>query len=422
MGSSRLTRNLGYKVMALVIAVVLWMGILNAEDPVITREFSGISVSEVNADVITSADKAYSYVDGIDTVNVRVSGRTSMVNNVQRADISAVVDLSKLSDTTGAVPVDVSCDRYPSLEVSTEGSSGILRIEIEDLDQKALNIQVETSGAAAEGKYIGKGVATPNLVSVSGPKSVVDNVAGAVVQVAVSEQNTADITTNSEVKLLNASGGEIGSSRLTLSESVVSVTVPIYNTKTIPVSLDLSGSPKEGYNLLSFEYQPKEVTIAGPSRQLDKISELILSDYDISDAQGKIEESLVIADNLSEKLPDGVVLTDTASAIALALDIEKSGEETYNLPVDHIQLNGSSAGLNYRLSGDTAAETIPVILSGTTQRLSSVTADSLRGRVNVSGLAAGEYDLTVEIELPVGLTLAGHPTVHLEISKEEETE
>lgn len=402
--------------MALVIAIVLWLGILNAEDPVTTREFSNIHVKELNADVITSADKAYSYVDGIDTVNVRVTGRTSMVNNVQRDDIRAVVDLSKLSDTTGAVPVDVSCDRYPSLEVSTEGSSGILRIEMEDLEQKALNIQVEALGNVGEGKYIGKGVATPNLVTVSGPKSVVDNVASAVVRVSVSEQNTSDITTNTEVKLLAHEGREINTSALTLSETHISVTLPIYNTKSVPVELELTGTPKEGYNLISSEYQPKEVAVAGPDRQLDKVTQVVLDSYDISESQGRVEESLTIADNLKEKLPSGVVLTEPAASIALALDIEKAGEETYNLSIDHISLDGSSAWLDYRLVGDTAAETIPVVLSGPSLELSNIKADSLWGRVNVRELGEGEYDLPVEIELPEDLMLVNEPVVHLEVS------
>ena len=129
-----------------------------------------------------------------------------------------------------------------------------------------------------------------------------------------------------------------------------------------------------------------------------------------------MEESLTIADNLKEKLPSGVVLTEPAASIALALDIEKAGEETYNLSIDHISLDGSSAWLDYRLVGDTAAETIPVVLSGPSLELSNIKADSLWGRVNVRELGEGEYDLPVEIELPEDLMLVNEPVVHLEVS------
>ena len=192
-----LTNNLGYKVLALVIAVVLWMIVLNAEDPVITREFTNIAVTEENVNVISEAGKAYSYADGVNTVNVKVSGHTSLVNNVTRNDIKAVVDLSKISDTTGAVPVDVSCERYPSLDVTTEGSSGILRIEIEDLVRKSLNVQVTVTGTAAAGRYVGSGTASPNLITVSGPESVVSEIESAQVKVPVGKGTVSNIRTNS---------------------------------------------------------------------------------------------------------------------------------------------------------------------------------------------------------------------------------
>jgi len=412
---------LGYKILALIIAVVLWMVTLNAEDPVITREFSNVTVTEVNADVITEAGKAYSFANGVNKVNVRISGRTSIVNNVTRDDIKATVDLSKLSDITGAVPVDVSCDRYPGVDVSTEGSSGILRIEIEDTMEKSLKVQVQTSGSAADGKYIGAGSATPNLITISGPKSVVGKVAGAVVRVAVNEGNSTDILTNSSVELVDSNGSEISNSSLKLSESDISVKIPIYNTKTVPVNLEITGSPPQGYSVISSDYEPKQVTIAGPDDALAKISSVVLKNYDISGSTGKVEKSLVVSDNLKGSLPDGVSIVDTTTAVALAVDIEKSGEETYSVPADQIKLTGSSSDLSYTVTGE-STDTIPVIVNSTEKLLSQLTADNISGDIDVSGLKAGEYDLKVNVELAEGYTISGQPKAHVVIKAAGETE
>ena len=51
----RLTYNFGLKILSLALAVLVWLVVLSIEDPVYTREFSDISVTEINGDQITEA-------------------------------------------------------------------------------------------------------------------------------------------------------------------------------------------------------------------------------------------------------------------------------------------------------------------------------------------------------------------------------
>ena len=417
-----LTNNLGYKVLALVIAVVLWMIVLNAEDPVITREFTNIAVTEENVNVISEAGKAYSYADGVNTVNVKVSGHTSLVNNVTRNDIKAVVDLSKISDTTGAVPVDVSCERYPSLDVTTEGSSGILRIEIEDLVRKSLSVQVTVTGTAAAGRYVGSGTASPNLITVSGPESVVSEIESAQVKVPVGKGTVSNIRTNSDVQLLDSSGNEVSSSVLTLSESRVSVDVPIYKTKEVPIEMGITGEPAAGYSVISSEYEPKKIVIAGPDKALKEIDSIKLSDYDITGGKGKLQESISVMDQLEDSLPRGIVLTDPSITVALAVDIEKSGQETFSLPVDQIKLTGAKAGYTYKVSGLKSAKNVDVVLNGTSQKLKEIDESQLSGVINVSNLTPGRYSLSVLVDTGSGVSVADTPQAAVIIAQDETEE
>ena len=87
----RLTHNFGLKLLSLALAILVWIVVLSIEDPVYTREFSDISVTEVNGDQITEAGKAYSYVGG-NTVSVKVKGKTSVVNRLSKDDLLAVAD------------------------------------------------------------------------------------------------------------------------------------------------------------------------------------------------------------------------------------------------------------------------------------------------------------------------------------------
>lgn len=412
----RLTYNFGLKILSLALAVLVWLVVLSIEDPVYTREFSDISVTEINGDQITEAGKAYSYVGG-NTVSVKVKGKTSIVNRLSKDDLLAVADLSTLS-ITGAVMVDVSCPKYPNLEITPIGSSTVLKVEIEDLVEKSLNIKVVTSGKVASGYYIGQGVATPNMVTVSGPKSVVDQIAEANVSVTVGSSNTSDITTNTTLKLLDQNGSEVSSSTLNISQSDISVNVPIYQTKTVPVNFGVTGRVAEGYRVVSAVYEPKKVTVAGRKEDLDKIDQVTLKDYDISGKNDKIEDSVSIAQNIAEQLPDGVVFTDKEATVALVVDIQKITETSFELPLSKVSLKGSSTDYTYEKSVTGSSDkAVTLKVKGIASEVNALTADNLTALIDVSDYGEGEYNLPLTVIFDDNLELAEDAYVHVVISK-----
>ncbi|MCR4672507.1 MAG: hypothetical protein K5637_04655 [Lachnospiraceae bacterium] len=402
----RLTHNLRYKLLALGLAVLLWVVIFNIEDPTTTRDFTDVAVTEINADVIEQAGQAYTYVDG-NTVSFRVKGRTSVINDLSDDDFECIADLSKVS-VTGAVNVDISCPKYSSeVTISPIGSQTVLRVALEDRLEKSFSVQVITTGTAPAGKYISQGTATPNLVTISGPASEVNKISRVAVYVEVAENTTQDISANGNLVLLDASDNVITSSTLTLSETAVAVTVPVYNTKTVALRMEITGDPAEGYKASLLDYEPKEITIAGASSSLYSIRSLSLADYDISGAEESIEDTLVIADSLSEALPDGIYLTNKEETVAIAVDIEKIEEKSIAVPVSNITLEGISNDYTYTFT----SSTVPVVFSGTADELDAVDVSDISLTGDMSGVGTGR----------VSITLTAVYSGPLEIEYEEET-
>ena len=244
-----LTNNLGLKILSLLLAIVLWLAIITAEDPVITRDFSDIKITEINGEKLIEGGKAYSYTSD-NTVSIRAEGKTSIVGRLTANDFEAVADLSKIS-VTGAVVVDVACPKYPSVAITPIGSSNIVTVKMENLSEKSLSVRVVTEGKVADNRYLGTGTAVPNLVTISGPASEVGKVKEAVAYLTVNNTVTADINTTSAVVLLDSDGNEINSSTLKCSASNIRVSVPVYNTKTVPIRLNVTGEPADGYQFIS---------------------------------------------------------------------------------------------------------------------------------------------------------------------------
>ncbi len=416
----KLTNNFSLKVLSLVLAVLLWILILSIEDPTTTKDFSDIPVTEVNGDQITEAGKAYSYTDG-DTVRVRVEGRSSIVNSLTKEDFLAVADLSTIS-ITGAVAVDVSCPKYPSLAVSAIGTSTVIKVDIEDMSEKALNVRVITEGRVASGKFIGTGVATPNLVTVSGPASLVRSVKEAVVYVSVNEYTVTDIRTNATLTLLDGDGNELTASTLNISESSIEVQVPIYNTKTVPIDFEVEGDVAEGYTLVSAAFEPKEAELAGDSQALAQIDVLNLTNYDLSGKNASLEDSMAISGLVADSLPEGVVLANPDAMIAIAVTIEPVREQSFDFPISKVQVENGSKDLTYSLTSDSLTRSLSVPVSGAESLVNALTADDIQVVVDVGGYSDGEYELPAEITLPDGLTLQEDVFVDVTVSGGDDEE
>ena len=54
---SKITANIGLKLISLAFAFVLWMVVNNMENPTVTETYVNIPVKLVNADLITDAGK-----------------------------------------------------------------------------------------------------------------------------------------------------------------------------------------------------------------------------------------------------------------------------------------------------------------------------------------------------------------------------
>ena len=57
-----LTNNFGFKLLAFIFALMLWLVVYNIEDPVITRPYTAI-VTVKNEDKITDMNKCYEILD-----------------------------------------------------------------------------------------------------------------------------------------------------------------------------------------------------------------------------------------------------------------------------------------------------------------------------------------------------------------------
>ena len=102
----RITKNLTLKILAFLIAVFLWLIVVNIDDPVDDKTFSNIPVQVTHEEVITDNNNTYQIVDNTQEVNVTVTAQRSVLDKIKAEDIQATADMKELTLRT-QVPIEI---------------------------------------------------------------------------------------------------------------------------------------------------------------------------------------------------------------------------------------------------------------------------------------------------------------------------
>ena len=103
----RITKNLTLKILAFLIAVFLWLIVVNIDDPVDDKTFLNIPVQVTHEEVITDNNNTYQIVDNTQEVNVTVTAQRSVLDKIKAEDIQATADMKELTLRT-QVPIEIT--------------------------------------------------------------------------------------------------------------------------------------------------------------------------------------------------------------------------------------------------------------------------------------------------------------------------
>lgn len=344
----KLLNNAGIKIISVLFAIMLWLLVVNTEDPIVTRDFKDIKVQVINEEEISEIDKVYEIVEG-NTVNITVEGRRTVVDQLSSSDFIATADLGKLSDVYAVkiqvIPIKSSLK--DELTITYNGND-TLKVELEEKETKQVPVTIVTQGAPASGYAVGSDkviVKSPNIIEVTGAQSLVKKVKEARIYVNVSNVYK-DFEVVSKPILVDSDGDEvIGAERLKLSTDSVTINMKIFKTKEIAVEVNYTGSVLDGYVVDSLEYEPKTIVVAGMEEDLKQISKIEINDIDVSGLSADFEPSI----DISEYLPDGVYPADSDTVINVTIKIRKASEKEFEFTQDDIVLQNANDKYSYKV-------------------------------------------------------------------------
>lgn len=403
-----LTNNIGLKFLAVLIALVLWLAIVNVNDPEKTITVSNIPISVTNESAITSRDMVYN-VKSEQYLNITVSGKRSIVSNLSAEDFRATASLKELSKVN-SIPVDVTTKNASlgrKITIVKQSAQTIL-VDVENVEEKDFtDLVVEYTGKVADGYVAGLSSMSTDEVTVKAPTSIIDKIKKVAVRCSL-DGTTTNISKKCPVILYDKNDKEIKSDEIELSDKKIRVNVNVLRAKQVPISTinkDELGKPADGYVVDDVILSSDSITVYGSEESLDSIESLdIQDDIDVSDAKGDVTQNI----DVTGKLPKGLSVSGE-STITVKVVIKKLITRTFEYDASEVSLNDLSSDLDVQL----VTKKVKVTLQGEEEVISQLTKDDIAISADLGKVKEGTTTVHVDVAVPDNTTLMNNVTIKI---------
>jgi YbbR domain-containing protein len=308
---------------------------------------------------------------------------------------SASVDLEAYDMTQAGepqlLPVDVS-----SLddEVEVLDSAPLeVSVVLDRLGVRSVQVIVDR-GEVPAGLEISDQSVMPATVQAQGPESRLRLVTRAVARVRI-DPSGIDVHESVDLVPVDVDGEPVSNVELSPNTATVDIQVATAETsKTVPVALDLSGSPPVGLTLASISPDPAAVTLFGSPEVLADIASVETEPIDLATLTSDtvLEVALRVPDDV--RLEAGV---EAVVSVTVNLDPELASRTILAGPV--------CTNVGSGLTCEPGPAQIPVTVSGTRAAVAALTPAQVTPILNMAGLGAGTHQVTPTVNLPAGISL-----------------
>ncbi len=428
----KLLNNIGLKLISIIIAVILWFTVVIINNPKDSRDFVNIPVKLINTHLLEDEGKVFEVLENSDVVRVTVEVPKNDLNLLRSSDIVAEADVVNLT-AVNTVPINCRVLNEDVTVMNISLNHDMVRLNVEDEARKWVEIKVGWTGEPAEGYMVSQVKGDTTRVQISGPKSQVDQINHAYAEINVTNA-ISDQSLDTKPVFKDADGNVVDAPRIKVDNMTtlkdIHVTAEILAVKEVPIEVNVSGTPAEGYLVTGVvECDPPTVRINGTVTALAGVNKITVpeEELDITGADETVESII----SIRRYLPDGVNFADSGftGRVTATIHVESERTRTLMIPKTNFEVQGMPEDIEWEY----ADEAVPFELriSGLYARIVSVDQNAVKGTVNVSEwmqqqnleeLEPGSYRIPVNVALPNGVKIESQAVIQIIILEREEEE
>ena len=386
-----LKRNYKTLILAFLLSFTLWIIVSIQVFPTIEKEVNNVSVEAHLTDYMIRNN--LQIVNDINqNVNIKIQGKRYDISRLDSQDFYASVDLSEVT-SAGKYNVTLEVfaktnEDYTLLEVEPK----TLSLEIDKIITKEFPITGTAPDISLpEGFYADDVTTSPETISVTGSASMLEKIERIEAKSTFHGEIMESTQTNSEIIIYGSNGTKIVSDKLKLSTELVTVNIPIFKQKELPLKITINYPANFDADSLKYEIRPETITVAAPNNTIDNQSQLDIGTINLSDITPNANTYLPIV------LPDGYKNLSGNNSATITWKTENYGLLDYTVTSDDIEIKGTPD--NYNVSLTTTALTVTV--TGPSDLITGIVKGDITATVNLMGvtLRPGTQDVTATVSI-----------------------
>ncbi|MGI1659369.1 MAG: CdaR family protein [Desulfitobacterium sp.] len=395
-----LQRNLGYKLISLVLAILFWLWVTSQgtsqtldRDPTLTLS------------LVTKNTPANSVImTKLPSVRVKTEGYNPSINV---NEIFAYVDLS--GSEPGEHEFEVKVDPIPNMKI-VEITPRVVTLQLDTVEEKMLPVTIDLTGQPAPNNRVEEPIVKPSMVNVRGPSSLLNVVDKVLVELSVAgASDTFQVSRPLLFRDQNGSaifGPDPSVETITSSPTSVDIIVPIVakelETKRVPLNATTTGTPVEGKAVRSVRVIPNGVQVFGEPEALDNFNVLNIGPVNINGISSATTYE-ISSDKVS--LPDGLsYVSRTSFSVIVEIGNAIQDKTFYNLPI-------AMKNLPQDLVLEQPLPPVSITVRAYPEVLEPLTHEQIALWLDATGKAAGEYTVKPYWQLPAGVEVVSVPDI-----------
>jgi YbbR domain-containing protein len=376
-------RNLRTFLLALVLGISVWVSAVSAADPNEEQAYpNSIPLQVIGQDpslVVTS--------DLPSTVDVSLRAPRSVWESlIAREDsVRAILDLTGLSAGEHTVNVQITVDRRPYQLVLVNPTT--LTVDLESVNTQTYPLVLSLAGQPAAGYQAGDASMDLTEVAVSGPESLIQQVAQARVVVNL-DGIRESIDESLQIQVVDAQNKAVKG--LTINPESVRVNIPISllgGFRDVAVKVIVQGQQAAGYRIENISVFPPVITVFAENPELVNALPGVVQTQPL-DLQDRRED---VSTRLSLDLPDNITIIGSKTVqVQVSISPIQTSLTLSNQPINII-------GLSEGLSAQVFPQSVDVIISGPVPVLDVLTSKDITVSVDCKELGVGVYQLEPKV-------------------------
>jgi len=372
------TRNLPPKLASLLFAILLWVYVMDVENPEMIKVIKDVEITPVGIERLEGRNLTLES-RSFPTVDVTIKGRRSEVSAFDKQDVRVSVDVGNLDRGVQ----DVSVDKILNAENISISAVTLktVNLEVDKLTEQLKPVEITFKGVAAPGFIPDSAVPVPNVISVRGPEKLVKKVARVVGEV---DASTLSAKAEAQIPVHPVSDKGTTISGVQLQTSFVKSVLGLAQMKSVPISPTLAGTVPVGYELVDVQMKPSLLTLKGPEDTLKTIGILKSRSINLSNLTTSVQLPVEV------DLPKGVSLSDPMTTLAAEIRVEAVKTVDFSYSGDEVEYVNAAHGTTAKLPAG-----LKVHLRGIESLISGVHKDDIHVKVDLLNQAAGKTTAAV---------------------------